>query len=91
MVDSEFLEAVTAKGEYIRAALADIPQIEEITGKGLMMGLKLKDKKASDAVSKAMSEGLLLLTAKDRVRLLPPLTITYEEIDRGLEILKKIL
>ena len=90
-VDSEFLEAVTAKGEYIRAALADIPQIEEITGKGLMMGLKLKDKKASDAVSQAMSEGLLLLTAKDRVRLLPPLTITYEEIDRGLEILKKIL
>ena len=56
-----------------------------------MMGLKLKDKKASDAVSQAMSEGLLLLTAKDRVRLLPPLTITYEEIDRGLEILKKIL
>ena len=40
-VDSEFLEAVTAKGEYIRAALADIPQIEEITGKGLMMGLNL--------------------------------------------------
>ena len=90
-VDSEFLEAVTAKGEYIREALADIPQIEEITGKGLMIGLKLKDKKASDAVSQAMSEGLLLLTAKDRVRLLPPLTITYEEIDRGLEILKKIL
>ena len=56
-----------------------------------MMGLKLKDKKAADVVSQAMSEGLLLLTAKDRVRLLPPLTITYEEIDRGLEILKKIL
>ena len=90
-IDSEFLEAVTAKGEYIRKQLAGISEIEEITGKGLMIGLKLKGKKASGAVSQAMNEGLLLLTAKDRVRLLPPLTIIYDEIDRGLEILKKIL
>ncbi len=90
-IDDAFLEEVTAKGEYIRAELADVSHIEEITGMGLMIGLKLKDKKASDAVSQAMNEGLLLLTAKDRVRLLPPLAITYDEIDRGLEILKKIL
>ncbi len=90
-IDDAFLEEVTAKGEYIRAKLADVSQIEEITGKGLMIGLKLKNKKASDAVSQAMNEGLLLLTAKDRVRLLPPLAITYDEIDRGLEILKKVL
>ena len=90
-IDDAFLEEVTAKGEYIRAKLADVAQIEEITGRGLMIGLKLKDKKASDAVSQAMNEGLLLLTAKDRVRLLPPLAITYDEIDRGLEILKKVL
>ena len=90
-IDDAFLEKVTAKGEYIRSKLADVSQIEEITGKGLMMGLKLKGKKASDIVAQAMNEGLLLLTAKDRVRLLPPLTITYGEIDRGLEILKKVL
>ncbi len=90
-IDSEFLAEVNAKSEYIRNALADISQIEEITGKGLMIGLKLKEKKASDVVSQAMNEGLLLLTAKDRVRLLPPLTITYDEIDRGLAILKKVL
>ncbi len=90
-IDDAFLEEVAARGEYIRTKLADVSQIEEITGKGLMIGLKLKDKKASDVVSQAMNEGLLLLTAKDRVRLLPPLTITYDEIDRGLEILKKVL
>ena len=90
-IDGEFLAEVAAKGEYIRGKLADIPQIEEITGKGLMIGIKLKEQKASDVVAAALEQGLLLLTAKDRVRLLPPLTITYEEIDRGLEILKKVL
>ena len=90
-IDDAFLADVASKGDYIRAKLADVPQIEEITGKGLMIGLKLKDKNAKDVVAQALSEGLLLLTAKDKVRLLPPLTITYEEIDRGLEILKKIL
>lgn len=90
-IDGEFLAEVTAKGEYIRDKLTDISQIEEITGKGLMIGIKLKEQKASDVVAAALEQGLLLLTAKDRVRLLPPLTITYKEIDKGLEILKKIL
>ena len=90
-IDDAFLADVASKGDYIRAKLADVPQIEEITGKGLMIGLKLRDKNAKDVVAQALSKGLLLLTAKDKVRLLPPLTITYEELDRGLEILKKIL
>ena len=42
-------------------------------------------------VKKALEEGLMVLTAKDKVRLLPPLTITYDEIDQGVEILKKAL
>ena len=90
-IDDAFLADVASKGDYIRAKLADVPQIEEITGKGLMIGLKLRDKNAKDVVAQALSKGLLLLTAKDKVRLLPPLNITYEELDRGLEILKKIL
>ena len=42
-------------------------------------------------MKKALEEGLMVLTAKDKVRLLPPLTITYDEIDQGVEILKKAL
>jgi acetylornithine/N-succinyldiaminopimelate aminotransferase len=56
-----------------------------------MVGIQLKEKKAIDVVNAALEKGLLLLTAKDRVRLLPPLTITKEEIDQGVAILEEIL
>ena len=57
-----------------------------------MIGIQLGDgKKALDVVNAALEQGLLLLTAKDRVRLLPPLTITYEEMDQGIAILEQIL
>jgi len=86
-----FLAEVAAKGDYIRKALADAEEIESITGKGLMLGLKLK-KKVSGAVAAAcLEKGLLVLTAKEKVRLLPPLTITYEELDAALSILKAVL
>ena len=47
--------------------------------------------KAADILSAAAENGLLILTAKEKLRFLPPLTITYEEIDKGMEILKKLL
>ena len=86
-----FLEEVTKKGDYIRDNLLKIPEVESVSGIGLMIGVKLKTKKAADVVKKALENGLLLLTAKEKVRLLPPLTITYEEIDKGLSIIKNIL
>ena len=65
--------------------------LQHLAGLGLMLGVELEDKKASEVVENALSEGLMILTAKDKIRLLPPLTITYDEIDKGLEILKKVL
>ncbi len=62
-----------------------------VSGLGLMLGVSLEGKEAPDVVKKALEEGLMVLTAKDKVRLLPPLTITYDEIDQGVEILKKAL
>lgn len=56
-----------------------------------MIGIELKSKTAADVAKKALERGLLVLTAKTKVRLLPPLTITMEEIDRGLDILIAIL
>ena len=90
-MDDAFLAAVTAKGEKIRAALAGLDEVETISGKGMMVGIKLKNKKAGDVVNAGIEAGLLLLTAKDKVRLLPPLSISDAELEKGLEILKGLL
>lgn len=86
-----FLDEVEKKSEYIREKLDDIPEIKSVSGKGLMIGIKLKSMQASEIAKKAIDKGLLILTAKDKIRLLPPLTITYEEIDEGLKILSELL
>ena len=57
----------------------------------MMIGITLKNKKAADVANEALQKGLLVLTAKDKVRLLPPLTISYEELDKALAILQTIL
>ena len=68
-----------------------MPEVKSVSGKGLMIGIELKTKNAADVVKAGLQNGLMLLTAKTKVRLLPPLTITYEEIDKGLAILAKLL
>lgn len=86
-----FLDEVNEKSKYLREKLLKIDEVESLSGTGLMVGIKLKSKNAADTVAKALEKGLLLLTAKDKVRLLPPLTITYEEIDKGISIMEEIL
>ena len=86
-----FLEDVTAKGQYFKEKLEKMNEVESVSGLGMMIGITLKNKKAADVAAKAIDEGLMLLTAKEKVRLLPPLNITYDEIDKGLEIFEKIL
>lgn len=87
----DFLAQVLAKGAHVRAALRDCQEVTEITGLGLMLGLTLKTKQAADVKQTAFQRGLLVLTAKDKVRLLPPLNITIGELDSGLAILKECL
>lgn len=86
-----FLDEVARKGEYFRKKLMTSPEVASVSGIGMMIGIELKNKKAGDVCKAALDKGLLLLTAKTKVRLLPPLTITYEEIDKGLDILLSIL
>ena len=86
-----FLDEVTKKGAYIKEKLLSCPEVVSVDGMGLMIGIQLKSKVAGDIVKAALGKGLLLLTAKTKVRLLPPLTISYEEIDKGLEILIGLL
>lgn len=86
-----FLDEVKAKSGYIRKKLMEIPEVEGVDGLGLMLGIRLKSKKASEMCGKCLENGLLVLTAKEKLRLLPPLNITYDEIDKGTEILRRVL
>lgn len=89
--DEKFLAEVREKADYLRGKIAAIDEVASVSGIGLMVGIELKTKKAADVVKAALGEGLLLLTAKTKIRLLPPLTISYEEIDKGIAILEKLL
>ncbi|MBP5269045.1 MAG: aspartate aminotransferase family protein [Ruminococcus sp.] len=86
-----FLDEVIKKGDYIREKLKDVPEVTGISGMGLMLGVSLKTKTAGDVCKACLDNGLLILTAKEKLRFLPPLNISYEEIDKGLAILKDIL
>ena len=61
------------------------------TRDGLMIGIQLKAGDAHDVALKCLEKGLIVLTAKDKVRLLPPLSISYADIDRGLAILGEVI
>lgn len=88
----EFLEEIRNKSEYMKKKLLEIPQIKSVTGLGLMLGAELEEGlTAGETAGKCVEEGLLVLTAKTKLRFLPPLVINYEEIDKGMEILARVL
>lgn len=89
----DFLDEVNKKASYIKTKLEESSAVKSISGKGLMIGITLSDesKKAADIAKKAFEKGLLVLTAKEKVRLLPPLNITYDEINDGIKILIEVL
>ena len=89
--EPDFLQSVAEKGAYFREKLEAMPQVEYVRGRGLMLGVKLKEKDAHDVLVQCAKAGLLILTAKELVRFLPPLTITQEDIDQGLAIFQQVL
>lgn len=91
-LNDEFLSEVEAKGKYITAKLLKMPHVVGVDGMGMMLGVRLDDSiKAADIVKKGINNGVLALTAKTKLRLLPPLTISYEEIDEGLKAIEAAL
>ena len=83
----DFLADVTRKGSLIRSLLDGAPGIESISGLGLMIGLKTV-KPAAEVVSACMENGVLCLTAKDKVRLLPALNIPDELLMKAADVIK---
>ncbi len=89
-IDDDFLSKVQHKSEKIRTALAKVKGVQSISGMGLMLGIET-DKSAGEVAKACLANGLLILTAKTKLRLLPALNISDAELDEGLEILKGVL
>ena len=82
-----FLSNVQRKSAYVFSALKDAPGVESVTGLGLMIGVKTTAP-AADVVKTCMERGVLCLTAKNKVRLLPALNIPLEDLEYAVETLK---
>ncbi len=89
-IDDDFLSKVQHKSEKIRTALAKVKGVQSISGMGLMLGIET-NKPAGEVAKACLANGLLILTAKTKLRLLPALNISDAELDEGLEILKGVL
>ena len=90
----DFLREVREKGEYLRAGIAALnsPYVAGIRGMGLMLGIGIQGTTHKDLCARLLEAGLLTLTAgSDTLRLLPPLVISREELDRGLAIMADVM
>lgn len=86
-----FLDEVNKKGAYIEEKVSKLENVKNVRRMGLMIGIELKSGNAHDIAVKCVENGLLIITAKDLLRMLPPLVITYDEIDEALKILENTL
>ena len=88
-LNDDFLAQVREKSAYIFSALEGAPGVESVAGKGLMIGIKTV-KPAREVVLACMEQGVLCLTAKDKVRLLPALNIPMEQLEKAINIIKEV-
>ena len=89
-IDDALLSEVKAKSEYIFEELGNAQGVKSVSGLGLMIGIET-EKSAKDIVSACLEKGVLVLTAKTKVRLLPPLNIGWDELKRAIAILKETI
>ena len=86
-IDDKLLADVKKKSAMAFEALQGAPGVESVSGMGLMIGIKTV-KPASDVVKACMENGVLCLTAKDKVRLLPALNIPEDVLMKAIEVIK---
>lgn len=83
----EFLNDVKSKSQYVFDTLANADGVESVSGMGLMIGIKTQ-KPAIEVIKECMANGVLCLSAKDKVRLLPPLNIDFETLKKAVDVIK---
>ena len=86
-IDDKLLEEVKEKSAYIFETLGSAKGVKSVTGKGLMIGVET-EKDASEVIKSCMARGVLVIKAKNKVRLLPALNIPMEQLKQAIEILK---
>ena len=89
-IDDALMAEVTKKSEYIKAQFKDAPGVVEVTGLGLMLGIKTV-KPVGDVLAQCMERGVIVLSAKDKVRLLPALNIGWPELEKAVSILREVV
>ena len=86
-IDDNLLEGVRRKSKYIFDELNGAKGVISVTGLGLMIGIEPEHKPAGEIVKKCMQNGVLCLTAKNKVRLLPPLNIEWDDLKKAVDVL----
>ena len=89
-LDDAFLESVKDKSKYIFDALSGAKGVKNISGMGLMIGLET-ERPVTDIIADCREKGVLVLSAKTKVRLLPPLNIEEKLLEKAIDILKEVL
>lgn len=89
--NSDFLDEVNKKGAYLKEKLLKINGVKSVRNLGLMVGIELENGDAHDIAVKCVKNGLLIITAKHLLRMLPPLNISYAQLDEAVEILNKTI
>ena len=89
-LDDDLFNHVKECRKIVEKKLSDKNLVKSISGKGMMVGIELPENiKAKDVAIKCIENGLVVLTAKTKVRLLPPLNIEFADLEKGLDILLK--
>jgi acetylornithine/N-succinyldiaminopimelate aminotransferase len=87
-IDDKLLKEVRQKSNYIKNQLEAASGIKNVTGMGLMLGVET-EKDSSSIILKCLEMGVLMLKAKEKIRLLPPLSITFEELKKSITVIKE--
>ena len=85
-IDDALLQVVREKGEYIKKTFTGAKGVKSVSGLGLMVGIET-EKPAAEIVKACIAKGVLCLTAKNKVRLLPALNIPMEQLQKAVEII----
>ena len=89
-IDDELLAQVRAKSEYIFSTLQSAKGVKSVSGMGLMIGIET-EKDASEVIKTCIEKGVLVIKAKNKVRLLPALNIPFEQLEKAIKILKEAI
>lgn len=89
-LNDDFLNEVRGKSQYIINELKGVKGVKNVTGLGLMLGIET-EKSAKEIISRCMEKGVLVLSAKNKVRLLPPLNIEFSQLKKAIKILREVI